>query len=122
MAAPGDEFGLRDVDWTRGKRRPEVQVGCHTHRMTDPHPVIGSSLRRPSSGGDWQAMRIFHLHRHHDVTGITGVGIVAEGVIFTDGSCAMRWLSELTSVVIFHTVEDILAIHGHQGHTELIYT
>lgn len=67
-------------------------------------------------------MRTFHLRRHQDLTGITGVGIVAEGVIFTDGSCAMRWLSELTSVVIFHAVEDILTIHGHQGQTELIYT
>lgn len=36
-------------------------------------------------------MRTFELHRVEDETGISGTGIVAEGVIFGDGTCAMRW-------------------------------
>lgn len=36
-------------------------------------------------------MEIFELVRNNDVTGISGVGVVAEGVIFSDGTVALRW-------------------------------
>jgi hypothetical protein len=37
-------------------------------------------------------MRLFSLVRDEDVSGISGTGPIAEGVEFTDGSVALRWL------------------------------
>jgi len=90
----------------------------HTDWMTEPGPGDRIVAAASARSGDPQGMRTFRLHRHEDVTGLTGLGVVAEGVVFSARSWAMHWLSELTSI---HAVEDILAIHGHQGRTELIY-
>lgn len=62
-------------------------------------------------------MRRFVLDRKRDVTGISGPGIVAEGVSFSDGSVAMRWLTETGSTEFWGSIEDCEQIHGHQGAT-----
>lgn len=36
-----------------------------------------------------------------------------EGVIFSDGKCAIRWLTEKRSVSVWDTFEDMMAVHGH---------
>ena len=48
------------------------------------------------------AHRRFQLHRVEDVTGVSGTGIVAEGVEFSGGVVALRWLSEWPTSVVFH--------------------
>lgn len=62
-------------------------------------------------------MRRFALVRDVDSTGISGTGVVAEGVEFTDGTIAMRWLSEHTSTAIYRSAADVETIHGHNGET-----
>jgi hypothetical protein len=66
-------------------------------------------------------MRLFRLHRKEDVTGLSGTGIVAEGVLFGDGSAEVRWLTEpYASRVSWpppNAIEAIQAIHGHDGRT-----
>ena len=37
-------------------------------------------------------MRTFELHRDTDVSGVSGTGVVAEGVEFADGTTVVRWL------------------------------
>lgn len=64
-------------------------------------------------------MKLFELHRDQDETGVSGVGVVALGVIFDDGSCALRWLTE-TSSTTYACVEDVEKIHGHQGKTRVV--
>ena len=64
-------------------------------------------------------MRRFILHRKEDETGISGVGEVCEGVEFSDGSVALRWIGDLSSHVIYKKIEDTIAIHGHDGKTVL---
>ena len=59
----------------------------------------------------------FHLHRREDESGISGTGIVAEGVCFSDGRCVLRWLTELSSIGIYASIDDVEAIHGHKGKT-----
>lgn len=79
----------------------------------------------------------FVLYRHEDVSGVSGTGIVAEGVEFADGKVALRWYPKSTgrraeiakemdfeyggSVSIFDTLKEVVAIHGHKGATEAIY-
>ena len=36
-----------------------------------------------------------------------------EGVVFTDGRCVLRWLTEKRSVSVWDSFEDAMAIHGH---------
>lgn len=66
-------------------------------------------------------MKTFKLQRDVDVSGVSGVGTVAEGVQFSDGTCVIRWLSEHKSTVVWNSVDDVLTIHGHHGATQIVW-
>lgn len=66
-------------------------------------------------------MRLFHLLRKEDVSGTSGVGIVAEGVEFTNGMCALTWLSPAHCVNIYDNIKTVEAIHGHDGKTLIVF-
>ncbi len=61
--------------------------------------------------------RTFRLLRHVDVSGVSGTGIVAEGVQFTDGSVALRWHGEYPTTTVWDSIESMIAVHGHEGAT-----
>lgn len=63
-------------------------------------------------------MKTFKLNRLSDESGVSGVGIVAEGVEFHNGKCALCWLPvPISSIVIYDSITDLIAIHGHDGKT-----
>jgi hypothetical protein len=66
-------------------------------------------------------VRRFRLIREVDVTGMSGVGFVAEGVEFTDGCVAMRWRSKWPTSVVFHDrgIASVEALHGHDNKTRI---
>lgn len=66
-------------------------------------------------------MRAFRLIRDEDVTGVSGTGVVAEGVEFTDGVVALRWLTDWPTSVVFHDrgAEAVEHVHGHNGRTRI---
>ena len=66
-------------------------------------------------------MRNFVLVRHEDVSGISGTGVVVEGTLFSNGKIALTWLGSRPSVIIYDAIEDVLAIHGHNGLTEIVW-
>ncbi len=66
-------------------------------------------------------LRRFELHRHIDVSGVSGTGVVAEGVLWSDGSVSIRWLGERPSIVFWTGLEDAYAVHGHNGATEFVW-
>lgn len=62
--------------------------------------------------------RPFVLARHEDHSGISGVGIIAEGVAWTGGTASLHWMTEWEAFVHWPGgVEEILAVHGHNGST-----
>lgn len=67
--------------------------------------------------------RRFLLERHADPSGLSGTGVVAEGVEFTDGSVTMRWVSRWPTSTVFHGhgIESVQAVHGHAGQTEVVW-
>jgi hypothetical protein len=65
------------------------------------------------------SFRRFVLLRHKDESGISGTGIVAEGVQFSNGKCALSWLTDVSSVAVYESLKDVLRIHGHSGYTEV---
>lgn len=68
-------------------------------------------------------MRAFHLQRDVDESGVSGTGVVAEGVEFSDGTVALRWLSAWPTSVVFHDrgMEAVEAVHGHGGATRIVW-
>lgn len=45
-----------------------------------------------------------------------------EGVIFTDGTCVLKWLTKANSVSIFASLEQMLSVHGHPEYgTEIVW-
>lgn len=66
-------------------------------------------------------MKQFWLERREDVSGTSGTGRVAEGVVFANGWCALHWLGKLTSVAFYQSIEELEAIHGHGGKTRVVY-
>jgi hypothetical protein len=65
-------------------------------------------------------MKTFYLLRHEDVHGNSGIGVVAEGVIFDSGICAMTWLSQISTVTNFRGIRDVAKLHSHEGKTEVV--
>lgn len=61
--------------------------------------------------------RIFKVMRDTDVTGVSGAGHVADGVVFGDGTTVLRWRSEHRSTAVYSSYEDMVTIHGHDGAT-----
>ena len=69
-------------------------------------------------------MRRFELHRDADITGVSGTGVVAEGVEFSDGRVAMRWRPTehgLCSTVFWDSMEGVTVVHGHDGATRVVW-
>jgi hypothetical protein len=60
-------------------------------------------------------MRRFELVRVEDVSGISGTGVVAEGVQFSNGRVALTWNSKYLSVEITENMLVFEALHGHGG-------
>lgn len=66
-------------------------------------------------------MRRFQLHRDVDVSGVSGTGVVADGVAFDDGVTVVHWRGERRSTVVWPSVDDVEVIHGHGGATRLVW-
>lgn len=58
--------------------------------------------------------RSFLLVRDEDETGVSGTGTVAQGIEFSDGTVALRWMSEWPTSVVFHDrgIAAVEQVHG----------
>jgi len=108
--------------------RDGVEVALFTDHTSAWHkPMTGSTIVRldivdgfPSTPKErMRRVRLFELHRNTDASGVSGVGVVAEGACFSDGVCAMRWLTATASTAVYESPEILIAIHGHGGFTQM---
>lgn len=65
--------------------------------------------------------RLFVLYRDEDASGVSGTGNVAEGVEFSNGKCALCWITQYRSVAIYDSIRELISIHGHDGKTKVIW-
>ena len=67
--------------------------------------------------------RRFKLVRYTDVSGVSGTGVVAEGVEWSDGAVALHWRGLHPTTVVWEggSIDDVLAVHGHNGATAIIW-
>jgi hypothetical protein len=63
--------------------------------------------------------RRFNLRRKIDLTGVSGVGVIAHGCEFDDGSVALLWAPPHKSYVWWRSIADLEATHGHNGTTRV---
>jgi len=64
----------------------------------------------------------FALRRTEDVTGVSGTGIVADGVLFPAAGksrAVVRWRGERGSTVVWDHLGHVKEIHGHDGATTI---
>ena len=65
--------------------------------------------------------RLFELVRHVDVTGQSGTGPIVWGVLWPDGTVSIRWRGVFPSFANWNGLSPLMAVHGHQGATELVW-
>ena len=65
--------------------------------------------------------RIFHLQRDLDITGVSGSGRVADGVLWPDGTVTVRWRGDKPSTAMWGSLEHAQAVHGHGGATRIVF-
>jgi len=82
------------------------------HRLTPPTEGAASCAAATSRQS---RMRRFVLERREDVTGTSGTGVVAEGVVFSNGHVAYSWISPLATVTTCQSVDVVERLHGHEG-------
>lgn len=68
-------------------------------------------------------MRTFRLVRDEDVTGLSGTGVVCEGIEFSDGTAVIHWIvgDYHTTTVHPDGIGSVNRIHGHGGATRLVF-
>lgn len=80
--------------------------------MSDAHPALAT----------------FRVHRAEDVSGVSGTGVIAEGVQFSTGWVVTHWLDQppmwepKTDVWYHKGTGPITKVHGHGGATRIVWT
>lgn len=110
---------LRDcrAGWRRLK---EIIFGSEHPGDADKLAAIKAVLGENLEHATGNVSRWHDLVRHHDPTGVSGTGRVAEIAEFEDGTTVLRWLSGTPSTVVYDRIEDVVRIHGHGGSTEVV--
>lgn len=83
-------------------------------------PTLRAAAGDLPPGGERMTRR-FQLERLNDVSGVSGVGIVADGVQWPDGKVTVRWRGPRPSTVCWDGMADVVAVHGHQGATRVLW-
>ena len=66
----------------------------------------------------------FTVYRQQDETGVSGEGVVIEGVVMATGQCVVHWLypTPRGSIAIFDSISDFATVHikPHPGNETII--
>ena len=71
-------------------------------------------------------MKIYEMVRLEDISGISGVGNIAEVVEFENGKTVVAWRTDspngpnIANVIVYDSIEDCEKIHGHEGATRIV--
>lgn len=63
----------------------------------------------------------FYLLRIKDISGVSGIGKVAEGLEFENGMCALSFSSSFQHVNTYANIRAVDEVHGHQGSTKIVW-
>lgn len=71
-------------------------------------------------------MRRFTMRRDADASGVSGTGVVLEGVLFSTGPVVIHWLTPPPrgSIAVFESLDQFLSIHmlpHPENHAALVF-
>jgi hypothetical protein len=84
--------------------------------------VVRSQKRLILTDNSPPNLRVFHLLRDADPSGVSGVGRVAVGVVFPSGKIVLEWLGSQSTLGIYDNLRRVEYIHGHGGKTRIVFT
>jgi hypothetical protein len=71
-----------------------------------------------------QGIRTFTVCRLNDESGVSGTGIVIEGIVLATGQCVVHWLypAPRGSIAMFDSISDFATVHikPHPGNESII--
>lgn len=71
-----------------------------------------------------QGIRTFTVCRINDESGVSGTGVVIEGIVLATGQCVVHWLypTPRGSIAIFDSITDFATVHikPHPGNETII--
>jgi hypothetical protein len=106
---PGEVVDLR------GKRPLSEAESLENARAR--HPAGRHGTREGFLAAARAKVRRIALVRHEDVSGVSGTGVVAYGVLFPDGTIVLRWDTKVRSTTFYDSLADLETITGHGGKT-----
>lgn len=105
---------------TTAKTVEEVKEDIKEEVSTEPEVL---KPKRPAAQAP-QGIRTFTIARQHDETGISGVGVVIEGVVLATGQAVIHWLTPAPrgALAIFDSMADFIKIHikPHPGNSSIL--
>jgi 8-oxo-dGTP pyrophosphatase MutT (NUDIX family) len=94
-----------------------ILIDHMNHKLVpEEHLTIDEGETPPAKVG-----RRFYLLRIKDISGVSGTGIVGVGIEFPDGKCVLQWQTDTSTVNNYESMNDLIAVHGHGGHSKVIY-
>ena len=86
--------------------------------------VTDDLIPKPPSKLAPRGITSFTVFRQQDETGVSGEGVVIEGVVMATGQCVVHWLypSPRGSIAIFDSISDFATVHikPHPGNETII--
>jgi len=79
--------------------------------------------KRPTAQAP-EGIRTFTIARQYDETGVSGIGVVIEGVVLATGHAIIHWLTPAPrgALAIFDSMADFIKIHikPHPGNSSIL--
>ena len=79
--------------------------------------------KRPTTQAP-QGIRTFTIARQYDESGVSGIGVVIEGVVLATGQAIIHWLTPAPrgALAIFDSMADFIKIHikPHPGNASIL--
>jgi hypothetical protein len=94
---------------TAKKKTKEETEEVKEETSTEPEVL---KPKRPATQAP-QGIRTFTIARQYDETGISGIGVVIEGVVLATGQAIIHWLTPAPrgALAIFDSMDDFIKIH-----------
>jgi hypothetical protein len=90
----------------------ERKVTDEENKITD-EPVSDDLIPKPPSKLAPRGISSFTVYRQADETGVSGEGVVIEGVKMATGQCVVHWLypPPRGGIAIFDSMSDFIKVH-----------
>lgn len=93
---------------------PENEAKENPEVLEDPEAGGAEDLRpKPPARHAPRGIRTFTVHRKIDESGVSGEGVIIEGVLYATGQVVLHWLNPMPrgSIAIFESMNDFLSVH-----------